>query len=654
MLRWHQRLAHIDCNKIKFLFRTGILARSEASRSLQTAAAKLKTNPRCAACQYGKQCQLSVPTTTQAKVSDSVGAISRDIVRPGQQISIDHFKCVNKGRLFTSYGKTSANEMYCGGCIFVDNFSGFVHVELQKHLDMVETMKAKENFESMALDYGVIPQTYLSDNGGAFTSHEFAAKMKEYEQVSKLAATGAHHHNGVAERNIRTIITIARTMMMHAAVHWPEVSDVELWPMAVMHGVHVFNRVPSIDTGICPLDKFTRQRYQQGKLHDLHVWGCPVYVLDKRTHDGFKIPKWAPRSSRSIYMGTSDKHSSTVPLVLNPQTGAITPQFHVVVDEWFATIASSTGEMPDFNKDEWTKMFGEQQHHYLGEDDYENEDETLPPPQMHTIDRRECRISNAMDQHRPVVPLPVPDPPTTQAPTPPFQTPTHNRFEPLSTYDDDDIVPMHIINRQAPPETPMDHAVPFDSPLQREPLEQREHPVQVSPIQMVSAEREEIVERIQIVPQEPSAPTPQLRRSTRVRRAPDRLNLFTESTACFHIKEENSGVSLSGEDAFTYLYNALCLTTPPLSPASTIISSDAFKASLNDPDTLSWDQAINDTEHLDEWMAAALKEISSLEQHGTWIIDDQSNATSKILPGTWVFRIKRAPDGTIIKFKARY
>lgn len=108
------------------------------------------------------------------------------------------------------------------------------------------------------------------------------------------------------------------------------------------------------------------------------------------------------------------------------------------------------------------------------------------------------------------------------------------------------------------------------------------------------------------------------------------------------------------ESAFTYLLNALSETTPPVFQASSIISSDAFKASLSDPDTLSWDQAINDTEHLDEWMAAALKEISSLENHGTWEIDDQANATSKILPGTWVFRIKRAPDGSIIKFKARY
>ena len=53
-------------------------------------------------------------------------------------------------------------------------------------------------------------------------------------------------------------------------------------------------------------------------------------------------------------------------------------------------------------------------------------------------------------------------------------------------------------------------------------------------------------------------------------------------------------------------------------------------------------------------MAAAAKEITSLEKNGTWIEVDISNAKTRILPGTWVFRIKRTPDGEIAKYKARY
>jgi hypothetical protein len=39
---------------------------------------------------------------------------------------------------------------------------------------------------------------------------------------------------------------------------------------------------------------FHKMRWEQMKFHDCHVWGCPVYVLDKTLGDGKKIPKWKP------------------------------------------------------------------------------------------------------------------------------------------------------------------------------------------------------------------------------------------------------------------------------------------------------------------------------------------------------------------------
>jgi hypothetical protein len=84
--------------------------------------------------------------------------------------------------------------------------------------------------------------------------------------------------------------------MMHCAIHWPEVSDPSLWPMAVQHAAYLFNRMPNLDTGFCSLDLCNMQRWKQYQLHNLHVWECPV-LLDKQTADGIKIPKWASRSN---------------------------------------------------------------------------------------------------------------------------------------------------------------------------------------------------------------------------------------------------------------------------------------------------------------------------------------------------------------------
>jgi hypothetical protein len=85
----------------------------------------------------------------------------------------------------------------------------------------------------------------------------------------------------------------------------------------------------------------------------MHVWGCPVYVLDPTLQQGSKLPKWQPRSRRGIFVGFSPAHSSDVPLILNTQTGHISPQFHVVFDDNFSTVNSLTSddEPPPFWND---------------------------------------------------------------------------------------------------------------------------------------------------------------------------------------------------------------------------------------------------------------------------------------------------------------
>jgi hypothetical protein len=303
----------------------------------------------CAACQFAKQKVRTAPRTRRTVVVDQVDALRRDNLFPGQRVSVDHFICSTKGRLFTSRGKSNEGDLYTGGCIFVDHASGHVHVEFQAHLNTHETLQAKEQYELLCRDVGVVPQEYQADNGKAFTSHAFSNHLATFQQTIRFASVGAHHHNGVAERSIQTIMSIARAMMLHAAIHWPQVADPQLWPMAVKQAVYLWNHMPVESTGILPHDLFTRLRWAQSKFKDVHVWGCPVYVLDRRLSDGNKLPRWSARSQRCVYVGLSDQHATSVPLVLNLETGSITPQFHVVFDDWFATVASDPAELPDFN-----------------------------------------------------------------------------------------------------------------------------------------------------------------------------------------------------------------------------------------------------------------------------------------------------------------
>ena len=68
-------------------------------------------------------------------------------------------------------------------------------------------------------------------------------------------------------------------------------------------------------------------------------------------------------------MGLSPDHASTVPLVLNLDTGAITPQFHVFFDDWFTTVTTSVDDLPVFNSTAWSKMSGDSEYQFIRDQD---------------------------------------------------------------------------------------------------------------------------------------------------------------------------------------------------------------------------------------------------------------------------------------------
>ena len=74
------------------------------------------------------------------------------------------------------------------------------------------------------------------------------------------------------------------------------------------------------------------------QLKHYHTFGCPVYILDSRSQTNPKgVPKWEPQSRLGIYVGHSPAHAGSVELVLNPKTGLVSPQYHVVYDDQFST-----------------------------------------------------------------------------------------------------------------------------------------------------------------------------------------------------------------------------------------------------------------------------------------------------------------------------
>ena len=192
--------------------------------------------------------------------------------------------------------------------------------------------------------------------------------------------------------------------------------------MAVNYAVWVFNRLPQMDTGICPNEIWSQSWYAHKDFRRAHVFGCPVYVLEPKLQDGQKIPKWDPRAHLGMFMGFSTIHSSLVALVLNVHTGKISPQYHVIFDDTFETV---TSKPPSGHLDkQWERLFKLDREFYL--DVEYNEDGTLKTSHLPPLDQDWLDPTAAMEHdqigHNPLNAT-VPSRPLRRSPR--FKAPLH-------------------------------------------------------------------------------------------------------------------------------------------------------------------------------------------------------------------------------------
>ena len=100
-----------------------------------------------------------------------------------------------------------------------------------------------------------------------------------------------------------------------------------------MNNLHMDLNIETLDM------KFSNNKKVNFQLKHYHTFGCPVYILESRLKTNPKVfPKWEPRSSLGIYVGHLPAHAGSVALVLNPKTGLVSPQYHVVYYYQFSSV----------------------------------------------------------------------------------------------------------------------------------------------------------------------------------------------------------------------------------------------------------------------------------------------------------------------------
>ena len=332
-------------------------------------------------------------------------------------------------------------------------------------------------------------------------------------------------------------------------------------------------------------------------------------------------------------MGWSPHHASTMPLVLNLETGSVSPQFHIVFDDWFSTVSSSASfDEESIESNKWTKLLMSERLQVLFDetDDVQLDDEWLT--EIERLERHQKATARVLGK----MPEPVPlfdgleTPPTPAAPT------------------------AAALSPQPPPSPPTAAAPLVPPPLP--PMEQQREPS--SPLPPLPR-------------QQPPTPTPPPPR----RVLPDRpakrhpkgffKGMVVRLTALMAVTNDlivAMAKSVVGSPAAYAAMSGFCAVTETfdsldhVSFQALLASSKSKGKKGEDPNYPTVSQALSSPD-ADEWMAAMQSEVQTLVGMSTWTVVLRAEALAagkKVIKSTWALRQKRAPDGSPTKKKARF
>ena len=339
-MSYHLKLHHLPFPKLIKLALRGKIPKRLATLKGRT--------PVCVACIFGTAHRK--PWRTKSKKYNPIRRPEDDA--PGKRISTDQLVSAQPG-LIPQMSGFLTNLRIVGATVFVDHFSNHVFVCLMKDLTLAETLLAKEAYERFLNSVGVSAKAYHADNG-RYADKGFVDNCRSQCQTITFCGVGGHHQNGIAERYIKSLTLGGRTLLLHAKRMLPEYISTMLWPFAIKCFEDRMNHLTCNKDGKTPYHLLAGLDTTELDVKSFHTFGCPCYVLDNRLQSGLTIlPKWEPRARMGIYVGRSPAHASNVALILNPRTGHVSPQFHVVYDDDFTTVPYlRTGEVPSH----WEKL----------------------------------------------------------------------------------------------------------------------------------------------------------------------------------------------------------------------------------------------------------------------------------------------------------
>lgn len=303
---WHERYGHLNENDLK-----DIIRKEKVNGIDFNVNEKLEF---CEACVKGKQSQKPF-TRSNTKSTEVLELVHTDVCGPMRVNSI------GGSRYFLT---------------FIDDKSRWCEIYfLKKKNEVFEKFKEFKSMVEKSTGHKI--KALRSDNGTEYTNNEFKNFLKKEGIKNQFTVEYTPQQNGVAERKNRTLVEMARCLMIQSGL------SPSFWAEAILTANHIRNRCPSQS-----LDGETPFKIWIGRnptVNYFQKFGTTAYMLEKSNKRG----KFDPKSKMCIFIGYSTK--SKAYRLWDPKGRKIVCSRDVK----FSNSYQPDGKYADFLKNELTK-----------------------------------------------------------------------------------------------------------------------------------------------------------------------------------------------------------------------------------------------------------------------------------------------------------
>lgn len=294
---WHERLGHINVKTLK-----------QAVENTAVQGIKLSSEEQffCEPCQFGKGHRLKFNKNKSQENHWTPGElIHSDICGPFSETSI------------------GGSKYYL---LFLDEATNYRYVYFIKHKsDVLEKFKEFDNMIKNRFGHSI--KILRVDNGREYTNHQMKYYLRSRGITMQNSAPYTPEQNGKAERENRTIIESARSMLQ--ARNLP----VKLWAEAVNTAVYILNRVAIKDKKkITPFEAWHKKKPE---LSHMRIFDSNVYAhINKQFRH-----KMDKKTKKLILVGY--QADSTNYRLWDPQTNKISISRDVVINENISVVQNT-------------------------------------------------------------------------------------------------------------------------------------------------------------------------------------------------------------------------------------------------------------------------------------------------------------------------